>query len=535
MRVLLVHAAFPVTYWGFQYSLPIIGKRGALPPLGLVSLAALLPPSWELRLVDVNVRELTDGDLLWADAVLVGGMLVQSPSIHDVVDRARRLGRRTVVGGPAATTSPALFPRADHVFVGEAEGRIGHLVAAVERPGSEPHRLGELDSPRPDLASVPVPRFDLLDPSAYRSMSVQYSRGCPYSCEFCDIVEVFGRVPRVKSTTQVLAELDALYRLGHRGQVFFVDDNFIGNKRAVRTLLPELARWQRARGWPFSLYTEASVNLAADPALLRAMVGAGFESVFLGLETPSPEALRAANKKQNVGVDLAAAVDTITRAGLAVMGGFIVGFDTDDASAFDLQRRFIESAPIPLAMVGLLTALPGTALWRRLALEDRLAEGATGDQFGRPNFRTRMGDAALLEGYASLMQRLYSTEGYFSRVMLLVDRIGTGAPGALGGKVSRDDAVVAVRAIVRLGILGERRRWFWRTLARAVKRGPVAIRAAIAHSVMGEHMIRYTAEHVLPRLRDAIAETHAEARAIAREPRATARPRRLTVLPANAS
>lgn len=499
MKLLLVHAAFPVTYWGFQHSLRIVDKRAALPPLGLISVAALLPKEWTLRLVDVNVERLDDDAIAWADVVLVSGMLVQKTSMLDIVARARAIGRRTIVGGPACTTSPQLFADADHVFCGEVEERIAVLVAAIEQPGS-PHVLGGIPEVRPKLASVPTPRHDLLDLRAYRSMSLQYSRGCPYDCEFCDIVEVFGRVPRTKPTPAVLAELEALFELGWRGQVFFVDDNFIGNKKAVRSLLPEIERWQEARGFPFSFYTEASVNLARDPELLAAMTRAGFESVFLGLETPSPEALRASNKKQNIGVDLAEAVDTITRAGIEVMGGFIVGFDADDASTFELQRAFIEASPIPLAMVGMLTALPGTALHRRLEREGRLVRHASGDQFGRPNFAPRMGEQALLDGYATLMDQLYSVEGYFARVSLLVDRLGA-PPRAR--KTTWLDAVIVVRAIWLIGVLGERRAWFWRTLARAIRRGPHAIRVAIGHSVMAEHMIRYTREHVLPRVRSA--------------------------------
>jgi radical SAM superfamily enzyme YgiQ (UPF0313 family) len=500
--LLLVHAAFPVTYWGFQHSLRVIDKRAALPPLGLISVAALLPRAWTLRVVDVNVESLDDDAIAWADVVLVSGMLVQKTSMLEIVARARALGRRTIVGGPACTTSPQLFADADHVFCGEVEERVDALLAAIERPGA-PHMLGGIPDKRPKLSSVPSPRYDLLDLRAYRSMSIQYSRGCPYDCEFCDIVEVFGRVPRTKPTPQVLAELDALYELGWRGQVFFVDDNFIGNKKAVRALLPDVERWQAAHDFPFSFYTEASVNLARDPELLSAMTRAGFESVFLGLETPSPEALRASNKKQNIGVDLAEAVDMITRGGIEVMGGFIVGFDADDPSVFELQRAFIEGSPIPLAMVGMLTALPGTALHRRLEKEGRLVSHASGDQFGRPNFAPRMGEQALLDGYARLMARLYSDEGYFARVGLLVDRLGA-PPRAR--KTTLLDAIIVLRAIVLVGLLGERRAWFWRTLARAVRRGPHAIRVAIGHSVMAEHMIRYTREHVLPRIRSARAD-----------------------------
>jgi radical SAM superfamily enzyme YgiQ (UPF0313 family) len=503
MRVLLVHPEFPITYWGFQYSLPLVDKRATLPPLGLITLAALLPERWTLRLVDMNVRALRDEDLLWADAVLVGGMLVQVPSMHEVIARARRLGRRTIVGGPACTTSPSLFEAADHVFLGEAEGRTGAVVRAVERPEGAPHVLESIPVERPELTSLPVPRYDLLDLGAYRSMSVQYSRGCPFGCEFCDIVEIFGRTPRVKPAGRVLAELERLFALGYRGPLFFVDDNFIGNKRAVRALLPEVARWQSARGWPFSLYTEASVNLASDDALLRAMVEAGFDSVFLGIETPSHEALRAARKRQNVGVDLTAAIDTITRAGIEVMGGFIVGFDADDAASFDLQHAFIDASPIPLAMVGLLTALPGTALWRRLEREGRLRETSGGDQFGRPNFVPAMGEGALLAGYAGLLERLYSAEGHFRRVERLVDRIGRTARGR---RIGREDLSIAARAVVRLGVLGARRGHFWRVVLRALRRGTYAVKIAITHAVMAEHMIRYTSEHVLPRIRGALAE-----------------------------
>jgi radical SAM superfamily enzyme YgiQ (UPF0313 family) len=296
MRVLLVHPEFPTTYWGFQHSLPFIGKRATLPPLGLLTVAALVPHAWQARVTDLNVAPLSDDDLRWADAVLVGGMLVQAPSALNVIRRARALGRKTIVGGAAVTTSPSLFDEADHVFLGEAEGRIEAVVRAVEGDG-EPHVLAELPEAKPDVSKSPPPRFELLDLRSYQAMSVQYSRGCPFTCEFCDIIEMFGRVPRYKSPPQVRAELGALRDLGWRGPVFFVDDNFIGNKRAVKQLLPEIAGWQSENGYPFSFYTEASVNLAADAALLRMMVEAGFDSVFLGIETPSVEALRETKKK----------------------------------------------------------------------------------------------------------------------------------------------------------------------------------------------------------------------------------------------
>jgi radical SAM superfamily enzyme YgiQ (UPF0313 family) len=505
MRVLLVYPEFPTTYWGFQHSLPILGKRATLPPLGLISVAALLPSAWELRLVDTNVTALRDSDLRWADAVLVSGMLVQEPSMHDILARARGLGRRTVVGGPAATTSPERFGDADCLFLGEAEGRVESLVAAIEGRASE--RILPAPAARPSLHDIPVPRFDLLDMHAYRSMCIQTSRGCPFRCEFCDIIEIFGRVPRVKQPAQVVAELEALRRLGHRGEVFIVDDNFIGNKKAIRPILTEIAAWQREAGAPFTFYTEASLNLAADDKLIEAMRAANFTSVFIGIETPDPAALKKTLKAQNVGVDIREALDKLTRAGMEVMAGFIVGFDGDSAESFEAQRQLLCDAPLPLAMTGLLTALPETALWRRLEREGRLRDHSDGDAFARPNFTPTMPEHELVAAYAKLLADLYAPESYFGRSAALVDRIG---PPAHKTRFLREDVVVALRSVVRLGILGERRSMFWRLLARAAPRGLHAVRSAIACAVRGEHMIRYTEEVVVPRLARALEQLAAE-------------------------
>lgn len=499
MRVLLVYPEFPTTYWGFQHSLSLVGKRATLTPLGLVSVAALLPRNWEIRLVDLNVQRLHRDDLRWADVVLVGGMLVQEPSMHEVLAQARQLGRRTVVGGPAGTTSPERFDDADCLFLGEAEGRVDELVRAIEARQDVP-RVLHAPAAHPSLHAVPVPRFDLLDMRHYRSMCIQTSRGCPFSCEFCDIIEIFGRVPRVKRPEQVVAELDELRRLGHRGEVFVVDDNFIGNKKAVRPILTELARWQREAGYPFTFYTEASLNLAADDKLLAAMHEANFTSVFIGIETPDAEALKLTKKRQNVGVDIRAALDKLTAAGLEVMAGFIVGFDGDGPRSFDAQRELLQDAPLPLAMVGLLTALPGTALWRRLEREGRLRAHSDGDAFARPNFQPTMPEAELLSEYAKLLADLYAPEAYFRRSAAVVDRVGEPVhPGPLLAA----DVQIALRSVYRLGILGPRRALFWRLLARALPRGRHAVRSAFACSVRGEHMIRYTEEVVLPRLDEA--------------------------------
>jgi radical SAM superfamily enzyme YgiQ (UPF0313 family) len=510
MRALLVQAATPPTYWSYQHSLPFIKKRVVLPPLGVATLAALLPDRWEIRIRDLHIGPLADEDLAWADAVLVSGMLIQSRSMKEALARARRMGKTTVVGGPAPTTSPGAFPEATHLFLGEAEGRLEKLVQALESPGSVPERI--LSPPgdgRPAMALAKVPRFDLLDLDAYATFSIQVSRGCPFQCEFCDIIEIFGRVPRVKSAAQVVAELDELLRLGVRGSLFLVDDNFIGNRKAIAKILVEIAAWQRAHGFPFDMHTEASLDLASEPELLRALVDAGFSAVFVGIESPNPASLEEAKKRQNLRLDPAEAVRTLSAAGLEVFAGFIVGFDGDDETIFDRQLEFISSLPIPRAMVGTLHALPGTQLWRRLEHEGRLRARPSGDQFDRPNFEPAMGEERLVAGYRRLLAALYTEESYFGRCSLSLKegppKHNALRPGAIGG---------LFRAIWRIGVRGDRRRWFWRLVGEGLRDGGLALAAkAVTLAVLGEHMIRYTREEVLPRLDVRLAEIQAEAAA----------------------
>jgi radical SAM superfamily enzyme YgiQ (UPF0313 family) len=507
-HALLVYPRSPVSYWGLQHSLHLIGKSAALPPLGLITVAALLPAHWRLRLVDLNLGDLRDEDLEWADVLLTGGLLIQLDSMREVVARARAHQLPVAVGGPAPTGSPGLFRDADVVFQGEAEGRIDDLVDALTRR-SDSHVVLPAPASYPDLTTAPVPRFDLLDLSRYTSVSVQYSRGCPFRCEFCDVIEIFGRTPRVKTAAQMLAEFEAIHELGYRGTLFVVDDNFIGNRPAVRRLLPLVRDWQQARGHPYDLYTEASVDLASDRRLLAQMVEAGFRTIFLGIETPSIAALERAGKYQNLRLDPAEAIDRITRAGIEVMGGFIVGFDTDEADIFALQRELLTDLPVPLAMVGILTALPGTALWRRLRAEGRLRERSSGDQFTRPNFTPVMDEEALLRGYGELMAWLYSPERYYGRCEATLARLG--AVTRMRSSTPGETASL-LRTIWHIGIRSPRRRLFWRLLAKAARRGRRQIRQVVAHAVHGEHLIRYTTEHVLPRMERALAELQAEAR-----------------------
>ena len=515
MNVLLVQPLAPKTYWGFQYAVGIVGKAAPHPPLGLATLAALLPKQWKLRIADLNVTPLRESDLRWADAALVTGMLVHKESMHEVIQRFGRAGVRTVAGGPAVSSRPDEFEDADHVFVGEAEGRLDALVMALEN-GSGPHILSPPDDKKPDLASTLPPRFDLLERSRYTSMSVQSSRGCPFQCEFCDIIELYGRNPRVKTPAQMLRELDSLYELGWRGSIFVVDDNFIGNRRETAKLLPEIARWQKEHGRPFELYTEASVDLASLPVLVDSMVEAGFTTVFLGIETPSVESLKHTHKLQNLKLPLQESVLRLTHAGLEVYAGFIVGFDTDGNHIFEAQRTFIAGLPIAAAMIGLLTALPNTALWRRLEREGRLRSDATGDQFGRPNFEPVLDERVLLEGYRDLLGDIYQPEAFYARCERLVEEVGHGRPR----RFSLDAIPVFLRILVGMGLLSPRRSLFWRLFFKAVRR-PHAFARAMSIAVQGEHLIRYTREDVLPRINQALAELAAER--VRRTPAAEAR------------
>jgi radical SAM superfamily enzyme YgiQ (UPF0313 family) len=526
MRVLLVYPSFPKTYWGAEHSLPLTGKKSMLPPLGLITVAALLPRAWPVRLLDLNVRALDPAELDWADVVFVSGMLIQRESLHAVARAARARGKPVVAGGAYASTSPdALQAEVDCVVVGEAEEVMPSLVTALERGAALPPRLEADDYP--DVQTVPTPRYDLLDVSAYQSIGVQWSRGCPFNCEFCDIIEIFGRRARTKTPAQLMRELDAIHATGFRGSVFIVDDNFIGNKVEARRLLGPLAAWMRAHGDPFYFYTEASLNLASDDALIDAMVDAGFSSVFIGIETPSEEALRHTQKLQNTTVDPAEAVAKLTARGLEVMAGFIVGFDTDDAAAVERQRAWIARSPIPLAMVGLLIALPGTQLERRLEREGRLIHESDGDNFMRTNFVTAIDEVTLLEGYARLLAEIYSPEGFYARALRCLALCPVDPNRYRFG--TRYALACTARAIWQEGVRSRHRAAYWRFLGRALLQSPRRLPRAIGFAINAAHMIRYTEEEVLPRLSASMTEARRAPRLVAR----TAR--RLPVVPSGAT
>jgi radical SAM superfamily enzyme YgiQ (UPF0313 family) len=416
INVLMIWPRFPSSFWGFEGVLKMIPEAAMTPPLGLITVAALCPPSWNIRLLDQCFQEICDDDLLWADLVMVSAMHAQRFNAREILARARAFGRRTFVGGPwASTDHEAVLQYADHVLVGEAEEAFASIATALEQGSAQ--RLYKVIE-KPDMTAGPMPRFELLQLDKYTSMPVQFSRGCPFQCEFCDIITIYGRKPRAKSPPQLIAELDRLRELGWRNEVFIVDDNFIGNHHKALALSRELAAWQRRHNHPFSFYTEASIDLAAKTELLNAMVEANFMYVFIGIETPSSEALKESRKFQNLRNDNVEQVRIIQEAGLWVLAGFIVGFDSDDETIFERQRRFIELTNITWAMAGVLQAPPTTALYDRMKREGRLHENSEAlTNFSAPNFDTVLPVPVLLRGLSTLLSGLYEAKPFFERAL----------------------------------------------------------------------------------------------------------------------
>src|SRR6202453_1972198 len=415
IKVLMVWPSFPPSFWGFEGVLEMIPERAMTPPLGLITVAALCPASWQIRLIDHAFQELRDEDLQWADLVMVSAMHAQRADALAALARARAFGRRTFVGGPWASTDPeAALQVADHVMVGEAEEAFPGIAAALENGTA--HALYRIID-KPDMTRSPVPRFDLLLRDNYTSMPIQFSRGCPFQCEFCDIITIYGRRPRAKIPAQVIRELEVLRGLGWRNEVFIVDDNFIGNHHQALALTLELAAWQKRNHHPFSFYTEASLDLAARPELMDAMVEANFMYVFIGIETPSSEALKESRKFQNLrSKDNVAQVRLIQERGLWVLARFIVGFDSDDETIFARQLEFIDQTAITWAMAGILMAPPTTALFDRMKREGRLIEDSMAtSNFSAPNFRTIMPLPVLLRGLCTLLDGLYQPDAFFDR------------------------------------------------------------------------------------------------------------------------
>lgn len=492
MNVLLVYPEFPDTFWSFKHALRFIRKKASSPPLGLLTVAAMLPADWEKRLVDVNVTKLTQADLAWADTVFISSMIVQRQSARQIIAACKGAGVKVVAGGPLFTSEHAEFKDVDHLVLNEAELTLPRFLADLE--GGHARRVYTTPE-HADIHDTPVPQWDLAELKRYAMMSIQYSRGCPYNCDFCNVTALFGHRPRTKTAEQIMAELDSLYALGWRGAVFFVDDNLIGNKKHLKTeLLPALIEWQKPKGkLPF--ITEVSINLADDEELLDMMVEAGFNTVFIGIETPDEESLYECSKRQNTRRDLLGDVRRIQRAGMQVQGGFIVGFDNDTPSIFQRQVDFIQSSGIVTAMVGLLQAPPGTRLYERMKREGRLLEEISGDNAdGTTNIVPTMNLDTLREGYKTLLQNIYSPEAYYQRVKTFLREYQS---PKVKMRLDLQHILAFPRSVLRLGILGKERSQYWDLLFWTLFRRPALLPLAVTLAIYGHHFRKVCELHVL--------------------------------------
>jgi radical SAM superfamily enzyme YgiQ (UPF0313 family) len=484
MNILLISPQTPMTFWSLKHAVRFMSRHAAFPPLGLLTVAAMLPKSWNLRLVDMEVTRLRDSDLEWADYVLIGAMIVHKQSIdEDIIPRCQRLGKTIIGGGPLFTTGHEKYAGLVHAVCGECEEIIDGVIHDME--------LGEL-KPKyesthgfPDVTKTPVPRWDLVNVRSYGTMPLQFSRGCPFDCEFCDIIIMNGRKPRTKKPEQMIAELDSLYAAGWIGTVFFVDDNFIGNKRLVKEFLRALIGWRERVKPEIDFITEASVNLADDKELMDLMAAAGFRRVFIGIETPVPASLVECQKYQNTHGDLAEMIKTVQRNGMEVMGGFIVGFDSDPQEIFELQYDFIQKTGIAAAMVGLLTALPKTQLYHRLLGEGRLDTHSTGNNTEAVlNFIPKLDREFLISNYKRLMRTLYEPSTYYRRVLTFLNEYGPRGPEL---KLTLDDIRAFFRTLWVMGVVHRGRRAFWKYLATVLVRYPRKLPKSIALAIHGFH------------------------------------------------
>ena len=492
MKVLMIYPKFPDTFWSFKYALSFIHKRSAFPPLGLLTVAALLPDEFQRRLVDVNVDCLTDDDLSWADLAFVSGMAVQRDSAKQIIARCKEKKLKVVAGGPLFTAEPEAFGEVDHLVLDEAELTLPPFLEDLKNGCLKKiYRASGFC----DIHHTPFPSWDLIRMKKYASMSIQFSRGCPFNCEFCNVTALFGHRPRIKTPQQVIAELDRIYDTGWRSNIFFVDDNFIGNKQYLKTqLLPALIEWRKdKKGCVF--FTEASINLADDPELMDMMVKAGFDSVFIGIESPDDACLTECHKTQNKNRNLLQSVKTIHQAGLQVMGGFIVGFDSDTLSIFQRQIDFIQQSRIVTAMVGILQAPPGTRLFDRLQRENRVVSAFSGDNVdGTTNILPKMGLDKLLDGYRSIMKHIYSPYHFYRRVRNLLEELK--APDiTIPMDIQR--VLAFFRSCFRLGVLGKERIHYWHLLIWTLLRKPRLVPLAVTLAIYGHHYRRICETYII--------------------------------------
>ncbi len=490
MKILLVYPETPSTFWSFKDALKFVSKRSAEPPLGLITVAAMLPQEWQKKLIDLNVTTLDDNDLLWADFVFLGAMNVHTHSVKEIIKRCNRLSVKIVAGGPLFTTQYQDFLGIDYFVLNEAEITLPQFLRDLEK--GTPKHLYTTDE-FPDISLAPMPMWELLDRKKYASLSLQYSRGCPYDCEFCSITMLNGRIPRTKTKEQFLGELNKLYGSGYRGAVSVVDDNFIGNKRKLKEeILPALIEWLKERKYPFHFLTEVSINLADDEELMNLMVKAAFHSIFVGIETPNNDSLTECGKAQNQRRDLVLSVKKLQQHGMVVSAGFIIGFDNDPPDIFNQQINFIRKSGIAAAMVGLLNAPSGTHLFNRLKKENRLLDGWSGNNMdGATNFIPKMNYSDLIAGYSKIIRTIYSPQEYYKRVKLFLKEYTV--PSWKSQMLTFTEIKAFVKLLWLIGVLEEGRKYFWQTLVFSFFKYPKKFSLAMTLVVYGYHFRRIAA------------------------------------------
>ncbi len=491
MNILMIYPKFPDTFWSFKYALRFVGKKASYPPLGLMTVANMLPKEWNKKLVDLNVTKLREKDLAWADYAFISGMVVQRESAREIVDICRKADLKIVAGGPLFSMEHQEFDDVDHFILNEAEITLPEFIEDLKHNRAKRVYETELFA---DMHSTPAPAWDLIDTKRYYAMAMQYSRGCPFACDFCNITSLFGRKVRTKTTDQILNELNTLYAQGWRNNVFFVDDNFIGNKHTLKTdLLPRLIEWRKGKKG-MRLQTEASINLADDEELMDMMGRAGFDTVFIGIETPAEESLAECQKKQNESRDLVSDIKKIQRAGLQVQGGFIVGFDSDKPSIFQRQIDFIQNSGIVTAMVGILQAPKGTQLYKRMQDEGRLIDDGSGDNVeGTTNIIPVMDLDRLKQGYKEILNHIYAPRYYYKRIRTLLEEQSIPKVRCLP---SRADMRALFHSTYKLGILGKERLQYWKLLMWAFFRKPALFPLAVTLAISGYHLRKVCELHV---------------------------------------
>jgi radical SAM superfamily enzyme YgiQ (UPF0313 family) len=491
MNILLVYPQFPDTFWSFKHALPFIHKKASSPPLGLLTVAAMLPSTWDKKMVDMNVQALLEQDLAWADMVMISAMTVQRQSTQDVIARVRKAGKTIIAGGPLFTMEPDAFPEIDHLILNEAEITLPQFLSDLGR--GSPQRVYQTDA-FADITTTPVPLWELADLRQYDSLSLQFTRGCPFNCEFCNVTALLGHRMRLKTTPQLIAELDKIYSLGWRRSIFIVDDNFIGNKRALKQeVLPAMIEWRKGKKGCLFI-TEASINLSDDDELIKMMVEAGFTQVFVGIETPNDLSLAECSKSQNRNRDLVSSVRKLHQRGLQVMGGFIVGFDNDDETIFERMIEFIQKSGIVTAMVGLLQAPIGTQLYQRMLREGRIRDNYSGDNVdGETNIIPKMELDTLKAGYRKILDSIYSAKGFYQRVRtFLKDYKPVHKPVTL----QWEEIAAFLSSIVKIGIKGDERRQYWKLFFWTLFHHPRKFPLAITFAIYGYHFRKVNELHV---------------------------------------